>query len=110
MQSAPKIKVRNLVLSALFATAVFWASQPGGIGQSAAGGGAEAGPLTGSRPVASATGPVEIHTVRPGDSLWSIARRAQPEGDVRPLVDQIMRVRGAGPLQIGEEIAVPIQG
>ena len=105
MQPANKLKLRNLVVSALFITSVFWAMQPGGVGE-----GAGAGPLADPRPAAISTGPVETHVVRPGDTIWSIARRVQPEGDVRPLVDRITSHRGGSPLQLGEEIVVPIPG
>lgn len=110
MQPAQRIKIRNLAFSALLVTAVFWASQPGGIGQPIADRGAGADPLTDSRPAATSSGPVEIHVVRPGDTIWSIARRVQPEGDLRPLVDRITSRRDSSPLQVGEEIVVPIQG
>ena len=31
----------------------------------------------------------QVVIVKPGDTLWSIARKMQPTGDVRPLVDRI---------------------
>lgn len=83
-------RVRGLILSALFATTVWWAAQPGGLGTAAA-----------------SQGAVVFRTVQPGDTAWSIARSVQPEGDVRPLVDRILSSRGDRPLQVGEEIAVP---
>lgn len=43
----------------------------------------------------------------PGDTLWSIARRAQPTGDIRPLVDAMAAQRRGRPLQVGERIEVP---
>ncbi|MEJ7584320.1 MAG: LysM domain-containing protein [Acidimicrobiales bacterium] len=46
-------------------------------------------------------------TVAPGDSLWSIARWAQPDGDIRAVVDQLAAAHGPGPLQPGERIALP---
>jgi LysM repeat protein len=46
-------------------------------------------------------------TVESGDTLWSIARRAQPTGDVRPLVDQLLATYGSAPLQPGQQVAVP---
>ena len=46
-------------------------------------------------------------TVRPGDTLWDIARRAQPTGDVRPLVDRLVAAYGASPLQPGQAVAIP---
>ena len=55
-----------------------------------------------TQPVARAT-----YVVRSGDTLWSIARRIQPTGDVRPLVDQLAAERDGRPLQPGERITVP---
>ena len=46
----------------------------------------------------------EVHVVQPGDTLWTIARSLQPEGDVRPLVDRLSRQRGNDPLVPGERI------
>lgn len=45
--------------------------------------------------------------VGPGDTLWTIARRLQPSGDVRPLVDRLAASRGGTVLQVGERIEVP---
>lgn len=55
--------------------------------------------------VGSATS-VEVVGVAPGDTLWSIARRLQPSGDVRPLVDRLAAAHGGTVLQVGERIAV----
>ena len=33
--------------------------------------------------------PTVIYVVQPGDTLWGIARRADPDGDPRPLVDRL---------------------
>ena len=55
-----------------------------------------------AEPVAKAT-----YVVRPGDTLWTIARRIQPAGDVRPLVDALASERDGKPLQPGERIVVP---
>jgi len=44
------------------------------------------------------------HVVAAGDTLWSIARHLQPEGDVRPLVDALVAARDGRPLQVGERI------
>ena len=76
------------------------------------------GPLTAAEAPSSgaATPVVEIdvapvaqrtHVVRPGDTLWSIARALQPSGDVRPLVDALAAQRDGRPLQPGERIALP---
>ena len=45
--------------------------------------------------------------VQPGDTLWSIARELQPEGDVRPLVDALAAQRNGRALQVGETIVLP---
>lgn len=50
-------------------------------------------------------------TVEPGHTLWQIASEANPNGDIRQTVDDIMRVNSlpsAGALQMGTEIAVPV--
>ena len=62
----------------------------------------------GSRPAAAASAPAvtESVVVQPGDTLWALARRLQPEGDVRPLVDRLADAHGPGPLQPGEVIEV----
>jgi nucleoid-associated protein YgaU len=48
-----------------------------------------------------------VHVVRTGDTLWTIARRAQPTGDVRPLVQHLAERRRGSALQVGEKIVVP---
>ena len=73
------------------------------------------GPLTAAgQPGAEVT--TELHTelvtasrviVQPGDTLWSIARRVQPTGDVRPLVARIAAQRDGRALQVGETIVLP---
>jgi hypothetical protein len=42
--------------------------------------------------------------VQPGDSLWSIAARLEPDRDPRPLVDALADSRGGAPLVPGEVI------
>lgn len=61
-------------------------------------------PATASAPAAGATSSV---VVQPGDTLWAIARRIQPTGDVRPLVDQLIELNGSASLQAGSEVLVP---
>lgn len=48
----------------------------------------------------------EVYVVRPGDTVWSIASSLQPEGDVRPLVDQLTERAGGSGLQAGQRIAL----
>jgi hypothetical protein len=47
-----------------------------------------------------------MYVVRPGDTLWSIARSLQGHGDLRPLVDQLEAQTGHQPLQVGEQLVV----
>lgn len=60
---------------------------------------------------AVATAPVvpiaaDTYVVRPGDTLWSIATRLDPDADPRPLVDAL-RARAGGPaLDAGQRIDV----
>lgn len=56
-----------------------------------------------TRPVAAAT-----HVVQPGDTFWSLARRIQPDGDVRPLVARLRAAHGPGPLQPGEALLLAV--
>lgn len=49
-------------------------------------------------------------TVKDGQTLWEIAVAANPNGDIRRTVDDIMELNSlpsAGGLQMGREIAVP---
>jgi len=45
--------------------------------------------------------------VQAGDTLWSIARRVQPTGDVRPLVSTLIDAYGGRPLHVGETLEIP---
>jgi hypothetical protein len=56
-------------------------------------------------PAAPASAP-EVYVVQPGDTLWTIARSIQPEGDVRSLVDRLAEAHGSGPLRPGERLAL----
>ncbi|MGH9153252.1 MAG: LysM peptidoglycan-binding domain-containing protein, partial [Acidimicrobiales bacterium] len=80
------------------------------LGGGAALGGPGRAPLT-SPGQAPAGGVVPVaetsYVVRPGDTLWGIARAAQPSGDVRPLVQWLARQRGGAPLRVGERLVLP---
>ena len=45
--------------------------------------------------------------VKPGDTLWSIARKMQPTGDVRPLVDRIATLNNGYGLIAGQALLLP---
>jgi len=49
---------------------------------------------------------VQHMVVEPGDTLWSIARRAAPGRDVRPIVDAMARTLGTTKVVVGEQIPV----
>ncbi len=57
---------------------------------------------TGSAPAGTGT-----YTVQPGDSLWSIAERADPSADPRPLVSKLAAQVGSDQVVPGERIVVP---
>ena len=74
------------------------------------------GSLAASERRPSSTGAVELpvqpvsrstYVVAAGDTLWSIARALQPEGDVRPVVDALAASRQGRPLEVGETIVLP---
>ncbi len=52
------------------------------------------------------------YVVAPGDTLWDIARRADPGRDPREVIDRIERANGVRPgsLQPGRLLVVPVAG
>jgi hypothetical protein len=65
------------------------------------------GPLTTTGAAASRPASAQIWIVRPGDTLWSIARAIDPKGDPRALVDSLARRTGGAGLYPGERISLP---
>ena len=55
--------------------------------------------------VGNANVPTEI-VVQQGDTLWEIARRIAPSGNITNLVDELVRLNGAD-LHVGQIIRVP---
>lgn len=50
-----------------------------------------------------------VHVVvQPGDSVWVIARRFRPTGDVRPLVQAIVDAHGTAAVSAGDTLLVPL--
>ena len=48
------------------------------------------------------------YLVQPGDTLWTIGRALQPDGDVRALVDRLAQHHRGARLQPGEVIRLPL--
>lgn len=74
-----------------------------------AGLGAPGGALTvsGRSSPRASVGGRPAYVVQPGDTLWTLARRLDPHGDPRPLVDRLAAAHGGATLRVGERIALP---
>jgi len=48
-----------------------------------------------------------FYVAQPGDTLWSIARRLQPDGDIRTLVDALVRINGGAGVDVGQRVVIP---
>jgi Tfp pilus assembly protein FimV len=59
------------------------------------------------RPAPALSNAASAYVVQPGDTLWSIARKMQPQGDVRPLVDELVHRNGGTDLAVGQRLAIP---
>ncbi len=64
-------------------------------------------PAPGSSPVSglSAAGQ-QAYVIQPGDTIWSVARRIQPAGDIRPLVDELVDRNGGAALRPGQVLVL----
>jgi hypothetical protein len=47
-----------------------------------------------------------VYVVQPGDTLWTLARRAHPSGDLRPVVDRLAAAQGDRALRAGQRIVL----
>jgi nucleoid-associated protein YgaU len=61
---------------------------------------------TQARPQPIAAGEQTIYVVQPGDTLWSIARRLDADGDVRATVDALVERHGSAVVDVGDRIAL----
>jgi Tfp pilus assembly protein FimV len=60
--------------------------------------------ISATQPLADAG--AEYWTVRPGDTLWSIAQAVTPKGDIRPVLKRLDARYGSSPLVAGQNILV----
>lgn len=63
--------------------------------------------MFGGAPASAPEHSVGTYVVQPGDTLWGIARSAQPEGDVRSLVSRLVQLNGGPELTVGQHLAIP---
>ncbi len=91
-----RVTLGALVIAGLVALALPW-------------GGAGGHPLVtpGSVLAGAAVSPDRVYVVQPGDTMWSIAERLDPDGDPRPIVAQLEAQVGSDTLQPGERIHLP---
>ncbi len=61
----------------------------------------------GPTPVASALSPHSVYVVQPGDTLWSIAERLDPQGDPRPAMTAMSNEIGHDTVRPGERLLLP---
>jgi LysM repeat protein len=90
----------RVALVALIVAVLFGAFS---LGRSAA----EAAP----EPQASQAAPtVQLTTVQPGESLWTLAKRIAPDNDTRDVVAQIRRLNDltTSQLQVGQQLVLPV--
>ncbi len=48
----------------------------------------------------------EYHVVKAGDTLWGIARQIHPDGDIRPVVDELAERAGGADITIGQRLRI----
>lgn len=67
-----------------------------------------AGPGSGVDPVGAGTTPdaQTIVVVQPGDTLWSIAKALDPDGDLRATVDRLADRNGGSTLTVGQRLVI----
>ena len=101
----PPARTVSPLLAGLMAFLVVVAVLAGSI---ALGRGALAALSPSAPPAAAAPRPGDhLVRVRAGDTIWSIARRLQPTGDIRPLVDRLVAANGSAAIQAGDRLIVP---
>jgi LysM domain len=59
---------------------------------------------TQARAAPLAVGDDDVYVVQPGDTVWSIARRLDPRGDVRSTVDELVERHGSASVEVGDRL------
>lgn len=70
------------------------------------GSGATMQTISATSPLVEVEGSTQVVTVRPGDTLWSIAQAAHPKGDFRPVLNQLAERYGNIPLVPGTQVVI----
>ena len=70
------------------------------------------GPVANAVGVGDAAGASRTYVVRPGDTLWSIARRSSPSADPRVVVSAIAAANHVDPAALvpGQQLTIPSVG
>jgi len=61
----------------------------------------------GPTPTGSTLSPHSVYVVQPGDTLWSIAERLDPQGDPRPTLTTLTEQVGGDTVRPGERLLLP---
>lgn len=96
----------GLALAALVALAALGAVNLLGADAAASGPASTAESLHPAGADASTPSAPAVVVVQPGDTLWAIARRLQPTGDIRPLVDELAHRAGGAAVVSGQRLDI----
>lgn len=105
--TSPRLVLAAMVVAVLLAAVGAVALGRGSLAGLAPSPPAATSATTAVAPAGDATASTVVE-VRAGDTLWSIARRLQPSGDVRPLVDRLIAAHGSTALAAGDRIVLAV--
>ncbi len=95
-RTSPAVRRRRTLLAVMALALIALAFPLGGVD----------GPSHATGSTLAGNGPAD-YTVRPGDSLWSIAERMDPSADPRPMVARLAAEIGTYQVVPGEQITLP---